>query len=362
MELTHNELYIIIILQVPTQNPAAECPEFGVLLIGETGSGKSTLINNLLRVNIEAETFKGAPEGATPNSETGEITEYRGTAAGVPVILYDTPGTDGSSAESDRELCKEIKKLIKAKKVCLTIFCFTLNGQRLKRSHIATMRTYHEATVNWDSTIVALTFADMIKAPRAERNSVGFNKAEYFERKIREWEKDLRDTLVQNVGVPRSAAKHLIMRPTTDEWDSPLPDHKNWFVPLWLDILELLEPAPYFRFLEIHRDSFALVPDASTEAGSKVKFHLTGEDLVRFEMIAQNKAKAYSGSAIAATAGAVTVAVGATVAIVSASTLVGIATCGVGAFIFMGGLISFGVVGLIAVVYNDSKARKQENE
>lgn len=44
------------------------------------------------------------------------------------------------------------------------------------------------------------------------------------------------------------ALQRLIMQPTTDEWDLRLPDHEEWFVPLWLDILDSLEPAAYFRF------------------------------------------------------------------------------------------------------------------
>ena len=268
-----------------SQRYAADtCPEFGVLLIGETGSGKSTLINNLLGEDVAA-------EGHTCNPETKTIRQYRGTAADVPVVLYDTPGTDDMTAASDRDLCKDIKKLIKSKKVGLTIFCFSMNEQRIKRSHISTMRAYHEATVNWDSTIVALTFADKIKAPRTERKSEGFNEAEYFRRKITEWKKGLRDTLEKEVRLPPPVAQSLIMRPTTDEWDSKLPDNQEWFVPLWLDILDVLSPAAYYRFLEIHRDNVTSRndPEASTERGGRRRLHFTGIDMARFRRIAANQ-------------------------------------------------------------------------
>ena len=265
-----------------TGEPAAECPEFGVLLIGETGSGKSTLLNNLLGTDVARE-----GHGCSPGAE--KITPYRGVAAGVPVILYDTPGAYGSVDASDEKLCRKIKNLLKSKKICLTIFCFSMNEQRLKRSHIATMQVYHKARVNWDKTIVALTFADTIKAPHIIRKSEGFREADYFKERIQEWKGNLSDTLIRDVGVARPTAESLAMCPTTDELDTDLPDDQQWFIPLWLDILDLLEPAPFRRFLEIHRQNISfdtIIPSGQNGGRS---FNLTGEHSNRFWEIVRNK-------------------------------------------------------------------------
>ena len=271
-----------------------ERKEFGVLLIGETGSGKSTLINNLLGITCTAAGIEGVVDGSigakagdTLEPLTSKITQYRGTANGVPVALYDTPGTDGLAA-SDKELCKDIRKLLKSKMIYLTIFCFSVNDCRFRQSHVATMQAYHNATNNWDSTVVALTFADKIEAPRAERGKETFNGADYFAKRIEDWKEKLKDALVERVHVPPAVAKKLFMQhmhPTTDQWDSRLPNNKEWFTEMWLDILDLLVPEAYFEFLEIHQNNITFDGEASTEDGCKIKISLTGKFKERFKGI-----------------------------------------------------------------------------
>lgn len=82
--------------------------------------------------------------------------------------------------------------------------------------------------------------------------------------------------------------------------------------------------------------------------------------MARFQTIAENKVKvAYTGSAVAATVGAITIAAGTSIAIASIFTTVGIFTCGAGGIIFVGGLAAIGVVAFISVVYHQSKSRNQ---
>ena len=79
------------------------------------------------------------------------------------------------------------------------------------------------------------------------------------------------------------------MCPTTDELDTNLPDNQEWFIPLWLDILDLLEPAVYLRFLEIHRQKIGFVRIISTGRDGRRRFSLAGRHSTRFWEIARNK-------------------------------------------------------------------------
>ena len=263
-----------------------------------------------------------APEGNSLDPETDKIRQYQSKIAGVPVALYDTPGSNDTTGVSGENTCREIKSLIKSKKVCLTIFCFSMNENRLKDNHINTMRCYHRASVNWKNTIVALTFADRIQASRTERKSEGFNEAEHFQKKIIEWKKQITDALIQKVGVPQPVAESLIMCPTTDEWDAKLPDDQEWFVPLWLDILDLLAPAAYYRFLEIHKDNITF------EEGTDVSGNLLlkGKDMERFRQITVKKI----ANVGIGTGGCAIVAGGTTAVVTGSVMLAGVATAGVG--------------------------------
>ena len=146
------------------------------------------------------------------------------------------------------------------------------------------MQTCHEAGVNWNNIIVALTFADMIRAPRAERNAVGFDHTRYFQDKVDEWEKTLKQALQENVRVQPSMIDNLLVRPTTDDRGSLLPGNCEWFTQLWLGVLEVLVPKDYHAFLKIHETSITF-----GGRGDSRTISLTGKFWDRFWWIASAK-------------------------------------------------------------------------
>lgn len=112
-----------------TDQEMAQMPPINIMLIGKTGVGKSTLINNIFRENL-AQTGIGAP-----------VTEHliKITKEGVPVNLYDTKGLE-LSLESQRAVQAEVTSTIKklaaaedpAERIHCIWFCISAASRRLE--------------------------------------------------------------------------------------------------------------------------------------------------------------------------------------------------------------------------------------
>lgn len=118
-------------IMAQTNQEISEMDPINILLIGKTGVGKSTLINEIFRENL-AETGIGAP--VTRHLE-------KISKEGVPVNLYDTKGLELSS-ESQRKVQKEVMDLIKeldlagnpAEKIHCIWFCVSSQSRRLEET------------------------------------------------------------------------------------------------------------------------------------------------------------------------------------------------------------------------------------
>lgn len=104
-----------------------------VLLVGKTGVGKSTLVNNVFRERL-ASTGIGKP-----------ITKHlrRIEKEGIPIVLYDTRGLELSN-EVQAEVRKEIFSAIKEKSkqgpeeaIHVVYYCINANTSRIEESEIS---------------------------------------------------------------------------------------------------------------------------------------------------------------------------------------------------------------------------------
>ena len=217
---------------------------FGVLVVGETGTGKSSLINNLVGKDV-------VKVGDSMESETSRITELRLTVEGVPFILVDTPGLSDSRV-GDEENLERLRDILGRGKIHLVIYCMKFSETRMRGSLIKTFQEYHRIGLKWEQTVIALTFADGLSIPKQKRNDPNFKKECYFNDRLDEMRDHIARVLVERVGVAPDVAKNVKCYPTTDDCDKNLLNGEHWYVPLWLDILNMQSPGAAARFLAMH--------------------------------------------------------------------------------------------------------------
>ena len=221
-----------------------ECPVFGILVVGETGTGKTTLVNNLLGID-------NSPEQGGLDSHTSTISSYEMKVEEVTFRVYDTPGLrDSQGKDHDAKYLKQMKDILNSGEIQLVIYCMKLTETKMHKGLIRTFQEYNKIGVIWEQTLIALTFADALPVPKEERKKDDFKMDQYFDTKVQEWKDKIEKTLVENVGIRGDRAEKIVVRPITDDPSENLPNDEEWYHPLWITILKLL---PYGAAMQFAR-------------------------------------------------------------------------------------------------------------
>ena len=251
----HNDFKeLLLLIKEWLTKEEQECEVFGILVIGETGSGKSTLINNLLlRPVTPAEQASSLrPNSSKFDSQTSKIEKHHVTVEGVPITLYDTPGLDDTrGGDIDESHLEQMKKILDTNSIQLVVYCFRLTETRMRGRLIHTFTEYHRIGMKWEQTVIALTFADALPVPGKEKKKKGYKLSKYFDSQVKELHSHIVKTLEETVEVMPEAVQKIKVCPTTSETDELLPNGNEWFIPLWLGVLELLSPAAMEQYLQI---------------------------------------------------------------------------------------------------------------
>ena len=227
-----------------------DCPVLGILVVGETGTGKSTLVNNLLRVET-------VEVGQSLYSETSEICKQSMVVDGVSIDIYDTPGLgdfrgNRDDVDHDYQYLQAMKTVLEGEKIHLVIYCLKLTETKLRKGIIQTFQEYSKIGVKWEQTVIALTFADCLPVSKKEKDSPGFEIGHFFNGKVAEWCETIRRVLIENVGLAQEEASKVECYPITDNPEALLMNGNEWYVPLWLQAIRLQPPAAAMRFLGIY--------------------------------------------------------------------------------------------------------------
>ena len=193
-----------------------------ILVIGEQGSGKTSLINNLLGEEIAKE-----------EDDTPAISTFKGMLHGVSVTVYEA----SSLSVEDEQGRRQLKELVLSGSITFILYCLKMSETRMRQSLTDTFRVFNSAGVNWSKTVIALTFADSVPVPKAMRRDPNFNMKQHFFMRVKEWKDQVHRVLTSEVGVPMQTAGLVAMLPTTGDPDELLPTGEEWCSALWSALL-----------------------------------------------------------------------------------------------------------------------------
>ena len=208
--------------------------KFKFIVIGQTGIGKSTLINGL----IGAEVAK-VDEGLTTGGTTTEVESYTKKIENIEVVAYDSPGLEHGLGEDIYQTCREGAHLV--------IFAIPTTGKRFVPNNpdaLTIVKFTRKLTpAIWKKTLVVLTQANTCETLNPHlRNKSKENKKEFFIRLVCDYKTAIHQTL-KTTGVPAATVEKVKVVPVGHEYEPELLDGTLWFTNFWFECLTAIPTA-----------------------------------------------------------------------------------------------------------------------
>ena len=244
--------------------------QLNIMVIGEAGQGKSTLINALVGSEV-------AKEGDRFIPGTVQIQEYRINQNGVDIAIWDTPGFGIGSPEEDAKTVEEMK-VRGCRNVDLALFCVRMDTMRFPtRVHSDTILKLNEVFGRgfWKNCLFVLTFANNVQEFCPE----GVEMVGYFSQRCDALEEQIRGALCKHAkltdnelmtvrAIPVGSYKKGLFR--KNPW--ALPDREDWFIMFWIECTEHMEKSALSALLRANYHRLEACDALETSMGPPPQF------------------------------------------------------------------------------------------
>lgn len=202
---------------------------------GRAGMGKSTLVNNLLRLKGE----KAAKTERSARSVTKNVYYYEKNIHGINVRIIDTPGFESRdlTIEQEREAFEALSELTKGKPDLL-LYCISLvNRYDDKDDHIVEKLTKAFGSEIWDHAVLVLTYGDELKGDKESRKLLKEFAEEFEESLKKAGVSGVPVIFTQDIGLPDQleaalARPQVVGVPVGRHITTP----KGWIFLLWKEV------------------------------------------------------------------------------------------------------------------------------
>ena len=190
-----------------------------ILVLGRTGSGKSTLINNILGRKVASVGEKITPETTT-------VSVYKEEIYGVNVTVCDTPGL-GDASGKDEEYMKEIKA--SCDDPDLVVYCLSMDNTRWHTDDGNAIKTVTDilGVKIWEHSVLVLTFADKFFANHQTVTEFKQKRSEFNEKF-----KEVLEESAHGINIPQEKLYSV-----SAKGPRKLPGVQNWMSNLMISCL-----------------------------------------------------------------------------------------------------------------------------